>query len=146
MFIFEKKGKTPMRKQKKKKRILIIGNPPTPVAGKLYEGIIRSIEIDKKSSSLRVAIENLDPTQAGRIHIVRLPVALFPGSKTARFFTAAGQDGGTVGKQICLDDIVGAVVGMRFSSPDGLDQDIEFERIEPVVEDKADDSIVHDGP
>jgi hypothetical protein len=42
--------------------------------------------------------------------------------------------------------IVGSVVGMRFNAADGNDKDIEFERIEPVAEDKANDSVVEDGP
>jgi hypothetical protein len=135
-----------MKNRKKKKRILVVGHAPGLNPGKLYEGVIRSAAIEDGSNSLRVAIENLEPTQAGRIHVERLPEALFPGSKTARFLAAAGQDAGTVGNRIDPDDIVGAVVGMRFSRADGSDKEIEFERIEPVIEDKADDSAVDDGP
>ncbi|MEJ2700935.1 MAG: hypothetical protein P8Z79_00685 [Sedimentisphaerales bacterium] len=131
-----------MKTRKKKKKILVAVKPPTLEAEKLYKGIIRSIDVDDESQSCDIGIENLDPIQAGRIHVVRLPAALFPGSKTARFLAAAGQDIHTVGKRIVLGDIV----GMRFSSSDGSDKDIEFERIEPAVKDKAEDSIVDDGP
>jgi hypothetical protein len=130
-----------MRKQKKRKRILVVSHPLALRAGKRYKGIIRSIEIDKKSTSLRVTIENLDPSQSGRIHEITLPAALFVGSKTARFIAAAGQDANTVGKQICIDEIVGAVVGMRFGTPDGSDKDIEFERIESPQAINADVSV-----
>jgi hypothetical protein len=111
---------------------------------KLYKGTIKTAVANNKH--LCIVIENLDNSQLGRLHDISLPLPVRPGSRTSRFLTATGQDAKTVGKQICLGDIVGAVVGMRFSSSDGSDKDIEFERIEPVVEDKADDSIVDDGP
>ena len=128
-----------------KRIMLAVQAWPRCRVGKLYEGIIRSVHVDRRSRSLHVTIENLDSIQSGRIHEVIFTAGLFPGNKTARFLTAAGQDTNTVGKQICLDDIVGIVVGMRFGATDGSDKDIEFERIEPVAEDKANDSVVDDG-
>ena len=136
-----------MNKRQKKKRILVFENPPTMKVGKLYEGLIKHIsDIDDKTSHFHVLIENRDPSQAGRIHTATLSSKLFDGSQADRFLTAAGQDSGTGGKQFCLDDIVGTVVGMRFSSSDGRDQAIEFERIEPATEDKDNDSVLDDRP
>ncbi|MFC1635087.1 hypothetical protein ACFL5Z_09615 [Planctomycetota bacterium] len=132
-----------MARSKKKNTVTVVAWDKIKI-GKLYKGTIKKAEVNNKH--LHVIIENLDNSQLGRIHDVRLPMPVHPGSKTARFLVAVGQDAGTVGKQICLDEIVGAVVGMRFSSSDGSDKDIEFERIEPAVEDKLDDCVVDDGP
>jgi hypothetical protein len=126
-----------MNKRKKKRRIIFVGKPPALISGQTYEGVIRSIEVDEESHYYDIAIENLDPTQSGRIHDVRLPTMLFPGSKMARFLAAAGQEANTIKKRIDLDDVVGTVVGMRFPSPDGSGEQIEFERIQAVTEDNA---------
>ena len=124
-----------------KRIMLAVQAWPRCRVGKLYEGIIRSVHVDRRSRSLHVTIENLDSIQSGRIHEVIFTTGLFPGNKTARFFTAAGQDTNTVGKQICLDDIVGVVVGMRFGTADGSDKEIEFERIESPQAINADVSV-----
>lgn len=96
--------------------------------GKLYKGIIKKAVANNKY--LRIGIENLNNTQLGRLHDISLPLPVRPGSRTGRFLTAAGQDANTIGKQINLADLIGTVIGMRFSNVDGSDQNIEFERIE----------------
>lgn len=111
--------------------------------GKLYKGTIMKVVANSKH--LHVVIENLDSNQLGRLHDILLPLPVRPGSRTGRFLAATGQDANTIGKHICLDDIVGAVVGMRFSTADSSDKEIEFERIKTVVEDKPNDSVVDDG-
>ena len=71
-----------MSKRQKKKRILVVSPPPSLRAGKLYRGSIKQIsDINKKTGTFTATIENLDPSQAGRIHEVHLPESLFPGSK-----------------------------------------------------------------
>ncbi|MFC1793576.1 hypothetical protein ACFL3Q_08330 [Planctomycetota bacterium] len=104
--------------------------------GKLYKGMIKTAVINNKR--LRVMIENLDNTQLGRLHDISLPLPVRPGSRTGRFLTAAGQDANTVGKQIVLDDVVGAVIGIRFSTANGSDQNSDFERIKSPQANNAD--------
>jgi len=96
-----------------KKNTLTVEDWPRPKAGKRYKGLVKQIKVDKKTKSLRVTIENLDPTQSGRIHDIVLLFPVRPGSRTSRFLGAAGIEANTVGKQVIIDNIVGTVVGMR---------------------------------
>lgn len=122
-----------------KKIMLAVQAWPRHRVGKLYEGLIKQIQVDKKSKILHVTIENLDPSQSGRIHEIEFPLPIHPGSKTGRFLTAAGQDANTVGKKICIDDAVDAVVGMIFTTGAGNgNQQIEFERIANPPDTKVD--------
>jgi hypothetical protein len=102
-----------------------------PKKGKLYKGRVKKAEVNKKAKCLRVIIENLNPSQLGRIHEVSLPLPVRPGNRTCSFLTACGIDAGAVGTRISLEDITGATVGMRFSAPgqDGS-QHVDFETIE----------------
>ncbi len=124
-----------------KKNTLTVEDWPRPKVGKRYKGLVKQIRADKKTKSLRVSIENLDPGMQGRLHQTDFPLPLRPGNRTSLFLTACGMEANTIGKQICIDDIVGAVFGMRFSAADGSDKQIEFERIETVAEDRANNSV-----
>ena len=113
-----------------KKKTLTVEGWQQLKEGKRYKGSIKQIRVGKKTKSLHVTIKNLDPTQSGRIHDIVLPLPIHPGNRTSRFLAAAGIEANTVGKQICIDDIAGNVVGMRFTAVAGNgNQQIEFERI-----------------
>jgi hypothetical protein len=115
----------------RKNNVLIVEAWPDPKLGKLYKGRIRTSDVKGKPKCLHVTIENLDPSQFGRIHNMSLPLPVRPGSKTSSFLAACGIDVSTVGTKVCLDDITGATIGMRFGfvAQDGSQQ-INFERIE----------------
>ena len=113
----------------RKNNVITIEGWPDPKKGKLYKGIVKEVDIDKKY--VLVTIENLDPTQLGRVHTESLPLPARPGNRASRFLTACGFDTNTVGTKICREDIVDTTIGMRFSAvaQDGSQQ-IDFERIE----------------
>lgn len=115
--------------------------PPLKI-GKSYKGRVRQIKLNKKVKRLHVTIENIDSSMLGRMHEHDFHDRIYPGNSTSSFLSACGIDANTVGKQICLDDIVGIFIGMRFSAADGSDKEIEFKRIQPVAEDKAEDSTI----
>ena len=134
----------------RKNNVLTVEGWPDPKLSKLYKGRVGRIETKGKPKCLHVTIENLDPSQLGRIHDVSLPLPLRPGNRTCSFLTACGTDVSTVGTKVCLDDITGATIGMRFGSvaQDGSQQ-IDFERFkdsqkkqtETSVEDSEDQSV-----
>jgi hypothetical protein len=102
-----------------------------PKKGKLYKGRIKKAEVNKKAKCLFVTIENLNPSQLGRIHEVTLPLPVRPGNQTCAFLTACGIAASTVGTKISLEDICGVTIGMRFGAiaEDGWQQ-IDFKRVQ----------------
>ena len=121
----------------RKNNTLTIVGWSDPKEGKLYKGKVEKVDVDRKSKCLRVTIENLNPSQLGRIHELSLPLPVRPGNRTYSFLTACGIDASTVGTKVCLDDITGAAIGMRFGAvaQDGSQQ-VDFEGLEnpPVKE------------
>jgi len=115
----------------RKNNTLTIVGWSDPKKGKLYKGKVKKADVNRKSKCLRVIIENLNPSQLGRIHEVNLPLPVRPGNRTYSFLTACGIDATTVGTKVCLDDITGAAIGMRFGAvaQDGSQQ-VDFEGIE----------------
>jgi len=115
----------------RKKNLLIVKGWAKPKKGKLYKGIIREVEI--KAKHVHVVIENLDPTQLGRVHEIDLPLPIRPSRyhRTCSFLMACGIDATSDGVSVDLSQIAGVTVGMRFGAvaQDGLQQ-IDFERIE----------------
>ena len=126
----------------RKNNTLTIVGWSDPKKGKLYKGKVEKVDVDRKSKCLRVTIENLNPSQLGRIHEVSLPLPVRPGNRTCSFLTACGIDARTVGAKVCLDDITGADIGMRFGTiaQDGSQQ-VDFERIEDSSDTKPGTSL-----
>jgi hypothetical protein len=121
----------------RKNNFVMVTTPPELTKGKLYHGKIKSVRLDKASNRLGLTMENLD--QSGRLHELALPLPVYPGNRTALFLVACGIDAMTVGMKICLEQIAGAVVGMRFRGlgPDGAEE-FDFEPIsKPPVADEA---------
>lgn len=75
-------------------------------------------KLKNRTQYVHVIIENLDPTQLGRIHEIDLPLPLRPSRyhRTCSFLTACGIDVSTVGAKVCLDEIAGVTIGMRFGT------------------------------
>ncbi len=57
----------------RKNNVLTVEGWPDPKKGKLYEGIVRTANVDKKQKCIFVTIENLDPTQQGPTKMRFLP-------------------------------------------------------------------------
>ena len=102
----------------RKNNMLIVQDRSNPKKGKLYKGIVRKAK--KKSQYVHVIIENLDPTQLGRMHELNLDLPFRPGNRTSLFLTACGIDADTAGTKVCLDHIVNTTIGMRFGGLMGL--------------------------
>ena len=104
---------------------------PNPRKGKLYKGIIKKA-VDK-TQYIHVIIENLDPTQLGRIHEIDLPLPIRPSKyhRTCSFLIACGIDANIDGIEIDLNHIIDTTIGMRFRIA-GQDwaQQIDFERVD----------------
>ena len=126
----------------RKNNVITVEGWPDPKLGKLYKGRIRTSDVKGKPKCLHVTIENLDPSQLGRIHDVSLLLPLRPGNRTCSFLTACGIDVSTVGTKVCLDDIAGATIGMRFGS---VAQQIDFERIEDSQKKQPETSVEDSG-
>ncbi|MHC4538658.1 MAG: hypothetical protein ACYTEK_22820 [Planctomycetota bacterium] len=128
----------------RKNNVITIEAWPDPKKGKLYRGIVR--EAIKKTKHVQLTIENFDTTQLGRTHDVNLPLPVRPGNRTWSFFAACRIDVNTVGAKICLDDIVGITVGMRFNAvgEDGS-QEVDFERIEDSQNKQTETSVEDPG-
>ena len=117
----------------RKNNILTVEAWPNPRKGKLYKGIVKKADVDKKAKCLHVTIENLDPTQLGRIHEMDLPLPVRPSRnhKTCAFLMACGIDATVDGVSIDLNEIAGVTIGMRFGAvAEDRSQRIDFERIE----------------
>jgi len=130
----------------RKNNVLTVEDWPDPKKGKLYKGRVGRAEAKGKPKSLHVTIENLDPSQLGRIHDVSLPLPVRPGNRTCSFLAACGIDVSAVGAKVCLHDIAGATVGMRFGAV-GQDESrqVDFERIENPPDMKVNTPIEESG-
>ena len=123
----------------RKNNILTIEGWPKLKKGKFYKGQIKKVNINRKSKSLNVTIENLDPTQLGHIHNIELPLPVRPGSKAYSFISSCGIDAGTIGTKICLDDLNGALIGIRFNSnQNDTIQQVDFKKIEKASNTRTD--------
>ena len=130
----------------RKNNVITVEGWPDPKLGKLYKGKIRTSDVKGKAKCLHVTIENLDPSQLGRIHDVSLPLPVRPGSKTSLFLATCGIDVSIVGTKVCLDDISGTTIGMRFGSvAQNGSQQIDFERIEDSQSKQPETSIQDSG-
>jgi len=115
----------------RKNNVLIVKDWSNLKNDKLYKGIIRKAV--NKVTFLDVTIENLHPTQLGRIHEMSLPLPIRPSRyhRTCAFLIACGIDASIDGMRIDLDEVAGTTVNMRFGAleEDGSQQ-VDFERIE----------------
>ena len=115
----------------RKNNVLTVINWLDTKEGKLYKGIVKKAV--NKTKYIHVSIENLHPTQMGRVHEMHLPLPIRPSKyhKTCSFLLACGIDATIDGVEICLDDIAGTSIGMKFGKvlSDGS-QEVDFERIE----------------
>ena len=115
----------------RKNNVITVKGWPHPKKGKLYKGVVRKAV--KKVEYVHVTIENLDPTQLGRIHEMDLPLPVRPSRyhRTCSFLLACGIDATIDGVSIDLNEIAGVTIGMRFGAvaQDGV-QEAGFERIE----------------
>jgi len=121
----------------RKNNVIIVTARPELTRSKLYRGKVKSVRLDKASNCLQLTMENLD--QLGLLHELALSLPVYPGSRTALFLMACGADATTVGTKICLEQIPGVVVGMRFRGlgPDGTEE-FDFEPIsKPPAADEA---------
>jgi len=117
----------------RKNNVLTVKGWRDPKEGKLCKAIVKKAV--NKTKYVHVSIENLHPTQVGRIHEMRLPLPIRPSRyhKTCAFLIACGIDASIDGVKICLDDTIDTVIGIRFGviAQDGP-QRIEFEKIEDI--------------
>jgi hypothetical protein len=115
----------------RKKKVLTVRGWPNPRKGKLYKGIIK--KAFDKTQYIHLIIENLDPTQLGRIHEIDLPLPIRPSKyhRTCSFLIACGIDANIDGMEIDLNHIIDTTIGMRFrtAGQDGAQQ-IDFERVD----------------
>lgn len=113
------------------KNIHTVQDWPDPKMGKLYKGIVKKVDTDKKDRCIRVAVENLDLTQLGRVHEISLPLPIRPSvyHKTCSFLLACGINASTHGTKIDLNELIGSIIGIRFGTiaRDGSQQ-IDFEK------------------
>lgn len=130
----------------RKNNMLIVEGWPDPKSGKLYKGRVGRSEAKGKPKRLHITVENIDPSQFGRIHDMILPLPVRPGNRTCSFLTACGINVNTVGTKVCLDNISGVTIGMRFGSvgQDGSKQ-IDFERIEDSQNKQLETSVEDSG-
>jgi hypothetical protein len=63
----------------RKKNIITTESWPALKQGRLYEARIKSAVPGKATGFLQVTVENLDSSQLGRIHELKLPLPLRPG-------------------------------------------------------------------
>lgn len=115
-------------RRRKKKRTVTVQAWAARRPGKLYKGQVTAI--DRDETRLLADIDDLDPAQEGRRYHFECSLPK-PGNKASRFLLACGTEADTVGTKICLDDLVGVVLGMRFY-PDPHNKDamrVEFERL-----------------
>ena len=116
---------------RKKKNIVTVMAWPSLKTTHIYEGIVRSIEVDEEGHQFFcVTIENQH--QKGRLHSAAQDLPARPGNAASLFLEACGFDAGTVGERIDLDQVIGVHLGMRFGDAEG--STIIFERLEKTSE------------
>lgn len=97
------------------------------IAGRAYSMRVLSVGKSKAAKGIRVILEHLDATQAGRKQEIVLPLPLHPDGITADFFRACGMQVAT-GDSISPKDVIGMTVNVRFAStPDDKHQPTAFE-------------------
>jgi hypothetical protein len=113
------------------RNILTVEDWPHLQIGKLYKGVVKKVDADKKAQCLQVSIENLNRIQLGRIHQISLPLPIRPSiyHQTCSFLLACGIDATSHGKNININDAIGAVIGIRFGTKEqNGSQQIDFEK------------------
>lgn len=128
----------------RKKNILTVKGWRNPRKGKLYKGIIKKVV--NETQFIHVIIENLEPTQLGRIHEIDLPLPIRPSKyhRTCSFLMACGIDANIDGIEIDLNHIIDTTIGMRFRTvgQDGI-QKIDFERVDDASQNQTSTPETH---
>lgn len=122
-----------------RRQVLTVRPRPDLKRNRLYRARVQRIHIDRKNRILDVTVEHIEKGQAGRMHSFRFDLPLYPESPASRFLAAFGLDASRVGNDVCVDDAVGTIVGMRFPAGDFGEADVTFERV-PQTPDDADNS------
>ncbi len=121
----------------RKNNVITIEAWPKLGTSQLYSTKVKGAHIAKKSNLLHVTLENLDPCQLGRMHEIDLPLPARLGNKTCVFFQACGLEADTTGKRICLDQVAGVAIGLRFRGVTKDDsEEFEFEKL-PLAPDPS---------
>jgi hypothetical protein len=109
------------------------------VVNHVYPGIVKEYTLHEAPNRLRVAVENRDARQEGRLHQVELHLPVHPLDRSCRFFMASGIDATEIGAQIQIDLIVGRHIGLRYrgQGTDGTEA-FDFEKVSTTPADNAD--------
>jgi hypothetical protein len=111
------------------KQYVTITGYPKRKQDTVYEMRVASLRvIDKKTKEMSAKLEDLDKDQQGRVCVIHHMSSPHPGNQTSILLTACGANGNEIGAKICLDELIGTHIGVKFSKSG---EPLEFVRLEP---------------
>ncbi|MHC4166156.1 MAG: hypothetical protein ACYSWQ_04300 [Planctomycetota bacterium] len=82
----------------------------------IYEMRVASLRvIDKKTKEMSAKLEDLDKNQEGRIYEISRTPPPHPGNQTSLLLAACGANGNEIGANICLNELIGRHIGVKFN-------------------------------
>ncbi len=112
---------------RRKTNTITIVDWPKLQEGRRYPAKVKSVKLQRVSKCLCVTLENLAPTQNGRIHSLSLPLPVRPNNSTCAFVSACGIDATNVGTTIDIDHLLNRVIGLRPCNQET--EEFKFEQI-----------------
>ena len=94
--------------------ILTVEDWPQPRSRKIYRCRIEEYQLDRKAAVLQIALYHLDPEMEGKLQTIDFGLPIRSGNPLSHFITACKLDVSQIGSQICLDDVIGKIVGLRY--------------------------------
>lgn len=98
-----------------RKQYVTVTDYPQRKENTIYEMRVADLEVNKKSKTVSAILEDLDASQQGRLCKVPDMPRPHPGNRTSLFLTACGVNANDLGSRICLDDLIGARLGVTFT-------------------------------
>ena len=128
-----------------RKTILTVEDWPKPKNGKVYRCRIRECQLHRKAAVLQIILYHLDPEMEGKLQEVDFSLPIRPGNPLSHFIAACKLDVSQIGSQVCLDEIVGKFVGLRYDKPKDSDEHEAVTYI-PITDQPASKSANGIGP
>ena len=111
-----------------RKQYLTVTDYPQRKEETIYEMRVAHLEVNKKTQKVSARLEDVDSSQQGRVCLMPDMPPPHPGNRTSLLLAACGANANEGGARICLDDLIGTHIGVKFSKSG---DPFEFVRLEP---------------
>ena len=105
-----------------RRTMLTVQDWPQPKSGKAYRCRIDKCRLRRKAAVLQIDLYHLDSEMEGKLQSLDFALPIRPGNPLSRFLGACQLDVSQIGSHVCLDEIIGRLVGLRYEKASGSEE------------------------